>query len=164
MLSRLLLAWAILTATPLQASTLSAPTTFLQGKEVWEFYKTAVNNPQQIFLLSLHIKEYFSDSSSGYKDLNNELAAKNDWFKGGLLGKEFIELGAEQSSNDDYDYYSITLKKLTFKQCNALSHNSRLNDLFERVEVNNLPVSNIKTCKSQWFFQSGKNTIKYIAR
>lgn len=166
----LLIAISCLTVTPGQAQIIQSVGTLARGKNILEFYEAAIVNPQQVLLLSLEIHRLFLSSSTRYKDLSNDLAQKMGWFNKGPLGLEHIELKPEPSQGSQYGYYSITLKQLNFKQCEALSNYTALNQNFVRVELNGSPVfanaskqQAVAVCKSEWFFQDGKNKLKYVA-
>lgn len=140
-----------------------------RGKDVVDFYKAAVENPQEIVLLSLEIQSTFANSSNRFKDLSNDLAQKLGYFNVGPLGLDHVVLRSEPSPSLPYGFYSIALKKLKFKECEVLANYKAINDSFVRVELNGVPVSvngvrqkAVELCKSQWFFQEGKNVIKYI--
>lgn len=159
-----------LLASSSHAQVMQAAGTLMRGKGILEFYEEAIENPQQVLLLSLEIRRLFHRSSTGYKDLNNGLAQKMGWFNYGSLELESMELKPEPSQSHQYGYYSITLKKLTSKQCEALANHTALNQNFVHVELNGSPVSSkvtpqraVAVCKTQWFFQDGKNEVKYVA-
>ena len=143
------------------ASPLQAASTLNKGKDVWEFYKAVVANPAQITLLSLDIESMFRDSSTRYQELNNKFAESVDWFKNGTLGADDITLQPEQSTDHEYGYYSITLKKLDFKQCQALANYPSFKDRFERIEINGVKEGGAAACKSKWF-TSDNNSIKLV--
>lgn len=152
------------------AQIIQATSTLMRGKSILEFYEVTIANPEQVLLLSLEIHSLFMGSSTRYKDLSNDLAQKVGWFNNGPMGLEHIELRPEPSQSYEYGYYSITLKKLSFKQCEVLSNHVALNRNFLRIELNGSPVflngSQQKTavlCKSQGLFQDGKNELKYVA-
>ena len=139
-----------------------------KGKSFLDFYEAAIVNPQQLILLSSEIQVAFASVpiSIRYKDLSNDLAQKNGWFNEGPLGLEHIELKPEPMQSTRYGAYSITLKKLKFKQCEALSKHTALNQNFIRVELDGIPVLAIPSleqavavCKA-----NGKNELKYVAR
>jgi hypothetical protein len=159
-----------LVATASQAQVIQAVGTLARGKDILEFYEAAIANPQQVLILSSEIQTLFFSSSTRYKDLSNDLAQKVGWFNSGPMGLEHIELKPEPSPSYQYGYYSITLKKLKSKQCELLSNHAALNRNFVRVELNGSPVfangtqqQTVALCKSQWFFQDGKNELKYVA-
>lgn len=159
-----------LIASPGQAQIIQSMGTLVRGKSVLEFYEAAIVNPQQVLLLSLEIQRLFPSSSTRYKDLSNDLAQKMGWFNKGPLGLEHMELKPEPSQGSQYGYYSITLKKLNFRQCEALFNYTALSQSFVRVELNGSPVffngspqQAVVVCRSEWFFQDGKNELKYVA-
>lgn len=142
----------------------------MRGKSILEFYEAAIANPQQVLLLSVEIRSRFTGDSTRYKHLSNELAQSLGLFDAGPLGLDHIELGSEPSPSSEHGYYSIKLKKLNFKQCTALANHTPLNQNFVRVELNGVPViangatqQTLAVCRSQWFFQSGRNELKYVA-
>lgn len=143
------------------ASPLQAANTLSKGKDVWEFYKAAVANPAQITLLSLDIEGMFRDSSTRYQELNNKFAESVDWFKNGAMGADHITLQSEKSPDYEYGYYSITLKKLDFKQCQALANYPSFKGRFEHVEINDVKEGGAAACKSKWF-TSDNNSIKLV--
>ena len=166
----LLAAFVSLTVASAQAQVVQAAGALKRGKSILDFYEAAIANPEQVLLLSLEIHGLFMGSSTRYKDLSNDLGQKVGWFKYDPIGLERIELRPEPSQSYQYGYYSITLKKLNFKQCEALSNHAALNKNFLRVELNGSPVflngsqqQTLALCKSQWFFQDGKNELKYVA-
>lgn len=159
-----------LVAAASQAQVIQAVGTLTRGKNILEFYEAAIVNPQQVLILSLEIRTLFLGSSTRYKDLSNDLAQKVGWFNSGPLGLEHIELKPEPSPGYQYGYYSITLKNLKSKQCEVLSNYAALNRNFVRVELNGRPVfangsqqQAVALCNSQWFFQDGRNELKYVA-
>lgn len=152
-----------------QAEILQTVGALKRGKDVVDFYKAAIENPQEVILLSLEIQSTFANSSNRFKDLSNDLAQKLGYFNVGPLGLDHVELRSEPSPSLPYGFYSITLKELKFKECEVLANYKAINDSFVRVELNGVPVSingvrqkAVELCKSQWFFQEGKNVIKYI--
>jgi hypothetical protein len=174
MLSRLtrflLVAISCLTVTFAQAQIIQSLGALERGKSVLEFYEAAVVNPQQVLLLSLEIHNLYLSTPSRYKDLSNDVAEKMGLFNKGPLGLEYIELRPEPSPGSQYGYFSITLKKLKFKQCEVLANYTPLSHIFVRVELNGSPIfSNaspqqaVAVCKSESFFQDGKNELKYVA-
>ncbi len=170
-LTTLIAGFALLVSAALsfaQAQAISTVGTLVEGKHVLDFYKTAINNPQQILILALNIEGLFSGGPDRYKGLSNEFAVKMKWFETGPLALEHIELSPEPLTTLPYGNYSITLKQLTEKECKALTNNS-INLFFVRVELNGATISargnQIKAgepCKSEWFFQDGKNELKYV--
>ena len=153
-----------------QAQVVEAVATLVRGKSALDFYEAAVANPLQVLSLSASIQERFS-RSNGYGDLNNEFAQKSGLFDKGPMGLEYIELRPEPLGSSPYGAFSITLKRLKFKQCEVLSAHAALNGNFIRVELNGRPVSvhgvqreAIPICEAQWIFQDGKNEIKYVER
>lgn len=166
----LLITLLALIAMPCHAQIAGAIGTAMRAKSIFEFYEAAIENPQQVLLLSVEIRGLYRGGSTRYKDLNNALAQKLGLFDAGPTELEHIELRPEPSPTYEYGYYSITLKKLTFKQCTALSNHRALNQNFVRVELNGkvispsgAPTKTITLCTSQWFFQDGKNELKYVA-
>lgn len=166
----LLAALLMLALTPCHAQLAGAVGAAIRGKSILDFYEAAIANPQQILLLSVEIKGLFDGSSTRYKGLNNDLVQKLGLFDAGPLGLDHIELRSESSPAYEFGYYSITLKKLTFKQCAMLSKHRALSGNFVRVDVNGntvsvggVPQQTTVPCKSQWFFQNGKNELKYVA-
>lgn len=139
------------------------------SKDVIDFYEAAVKNPIQIVVLSSEIKQTFANSPDRYKGLNNEVARSLRYFESGPFGLENIELRPEPSSGHPYWNYSITLKQLKLKQCEMLAKNQAVNVNFIRVELNGKSIftagkqfDSDVACESQWFFQDGKNEIKYV--
>jgi hypothetical protein len=165
-----LVALLALTAAPCHAKIAGAVGTAMRAKSIVEFYESAIANPQQILVLSVEITSLYKGGSTRYKDLNNAIAQKQGLFDTGPLGLDHIELRPEPSPTYEYGYYSITLKRLSFKQCTALSNHSEVNKNFVRVELNGKIISPIEApkkpmtpCTSEWFFQDGKNELKYVA-
>lgn len=151
------------------AQVLGAVSTINRGKSILEFYEAAIANPQQLVLLSEHIRQTFANTPTRYDQLSNELAQNMGWFDKGPLGLSHIEVAPETSSGHKSGYFSITLKKLDFKQCEALANYRPINDMFVRVELNEVQVGGTSSpnpstavCKTAWFFQDGKNQLKYI--
>ncbi len=148
---------------------LGAIGTLRRGQSALDFHKAAVANPKQIMLLAVQIRGLFANSSTGYKGLNNELAENVGWFMDGPLALNHIVLSSHPSSGYKYGYFSITLKQIKKRECQALANHASLNGNFDKVLVNGVPVFqrnnqrlSVSDCESQWFFQDGKNTVKYI--
>ncbi len=152
----------------LRAQALQVAGQLLRGKSVLEFYEAAVANPNQVILLESAIRELFAGRQNRYKELNNAIAQSFGLFQKGPLALEHLEVGPEPSQGHPHGYFSITLKKLSLKQCLSLSMNAALNSNFIRVSVNDVPLiiggieqPNSAPCRSQGWFEEGKNEMKY---
>lgn len=143
------------------ANSLQAVGTLDKGKDVWEFYKAAVANPAQITLLSIDIEDMFRNESTRYKELNNKFAEHVGWFKNGALGADDINLSPEKSQSYEYDHYSITLRKLDFKQCQILANYRPFKDRFDHIEINGVKQGGAATCRSNWF-SLDNNSMKLV--
>ena len=154
----------------LHAQALQAIGTLKRGKDLLDFYKAAISNPEQVFLLAIEIQSTFGQGQTRYKDLSNNLAQKFGLFYKGPLALDHIELRPEASPGYEYGYFSITLKQLTFKECEVLANYPAIDGNFVRVELNGTAVysngsrqQKIAACRSEWFFQDGKNELKYVS-
>lgn len=150
-------------------TTLGAVKSLKRGKTALDFYKAAIANPQQIILLAVQIRSLFAGAQPGYKGLNNELAENVGWFMGGPLALDHIVLSSHPSPGYEHGYFSITLKQMNHGDCRVLARHASLNGNFIKVLVNGVPVYmsgnqrwSASPCETQWFFQGGKNTVKYI--
>lgn len=162
-LSRIFIAPILCMATAnIFANPLQVASTLNKGNDVWEFYKAAVANPVQITFLSNDIESMFRDSSTRYQELNNKFAESVNWFKNGTMGADYITLQSEKSPDYEYGYYSITLKKLDFKQCQILANYPPFKGRFEHVEINDAKEGGAAACKSKWF-TSDNNSIKFVS-
>lgn len=153
-----------------QAHAQSVATTLLRGKQAFEFVEAVVANPQQLIALSLGIEGRFR-MQGHYEGLNNQYAQNAGWFAKGPAGLDHIGVASEPTKHQRHGNYSITLHKLTFKECEVLANYVPFNSHFVSVELNGNRVSSQGTqmgavldCESEWFFQEGKNTIKYVGR
>ncbi|WP_247845702.1 hypothetical protein [Marinobacter alexandrii] len=148
----------------------SVATTLLRGKQAFEFVEAAIANPQQLIALALGIEGRFR-MQGNYEGLDNQYAQDAGWFVTGPAGLDHIEVASEPTKHQRHANYSITLRKLTFKECEVLSNYVPFNAHFVSVELNGDRVSSKRNhvedvlgCENEWFFQDGKNTIKYVGR
>jgi len=155
-------------ATTSQAQVTQALATTARAKNALEFYEGGVGVPQQLIFLSSSIQLHFGTDVHRYKGLSNELALQLGWFDLGPLLPGHVELQPEETNRFHYGRFSITLNKISVRQCELLSHNKGLNSLFFSVELNGTQIYRDKSdhtavCETEWFFQAGKNKIKYVS-
>ena len=150
------------------AQALGAVGTALRGKSLLEFYEATVEDPSQVLVLAGDIQTFFRKlGHPGYKGLNDE-GVQVHLLGPSPLSKEWVDLSPEPSPAYEYGFFSITLKRLKFKQCEIIASNFALNGNFLSVELNGRPVSINgqqlpEVCRSQWPFQDGKNSLRFIS-
>lgn len=163
------LALSLIMATSAGGQAANALGTLVRGKSVLDFYEAAIANPSEVITLASEIRKAFKLSPSRYEGLSNNFAQQAGWFQSGPLGLEHIELRPEPSSGHPFGHFSITIKKLSFEQCELLIGNSGVNANFVSVALNgeevsprDVHLSHEPQCKKQRLFQDGENAIKYV--
>lgn len=157
-------------ATSSSAQVMPAISSLKQAKDIMDFYNSAIKNPTEIIILSGQIHVLFSSSPTRYKDISNTLLEKVGIFSNTMTDKDRFEVMPAPSPGYEYGYFSISMKKVTFKECQTLSHFSALNGNFVRVEQNGFRIHGEGAqkqpkpeCINEWFFQDGKNEFKYVS-
>ncbi|WP_421910612.1 hypothetical protein [Marinobacter sp.] len=154
----------------IQVNAQSVASTLIRGKNTFEFAEEVLANPQQLVALSLAIESRFQ-MQGDYRGLSNRYAQNAGWFAKGPMGLEHIEVASEPTQHQAHGNYSITLRKLTFKECQFLANNRPIKAMFTSVQLNGKTVfgrghqeQTGVLCDDEWFFQDGKNTIQYVGR
>lgn len=147
-------------------NSLSKPlSTLKRGKDVLDFHQAFAQNPQTLIMMHLKIIGVFRGSGSQYQDFNNELAVKLGIIESlAFSGLEKVTFSHASINGQPFRAYSAEFSGVSYRDCLALANYRPFEDTFESIEVNGERINKGLGCKKEWFFQSGKNTLKYVGR
>jgi hypothetical protein len=151
---------------PPQAAPVAA--SLAQGKLALEILQYGKTNIEELIILQSGITRLVGSSPDRYKGLTTDLAKTLGLLSSGLLSLGNVEIASAASAAHPYGHYAISIIDSPWKQCLALAMHP-VRTMFLHVEVNghtipaDQPASTaINPCLRESFFQSGKNTIRFI--
>ncbi len=139
--------------------------TLKRGNDVLDFHQAVIQNPQALIMMHFDIVSIFQYSGNKYKDLNNELAVKLGIIKNlTFSGLEQVTFFHSPLNGYPYRAYSVEFSGVSYQDCIVLANYKPLQGIFENIKINGNPTNKGLSCKEEWFFQSGKNILKYVGR
>ncbi len=122
-----------------------------------ELHQAIITNPQTLIMLAMDIRLYFSQGPEKFRDLDNDQAHKLGILDlAGSSGLSSIVLSSGPYGNHPFGSFTVEVRELTKSNCIGLLVYTR--DFFHSITINGSE-SMASSCKDQWFFQKGKNTI-----
>lgn len=104
-----------------------------------------------------------------YSRLSNKLAIESGWLSRDPAESDYIRLSVYRSHIRHRNDFSIKLSRIPYKECELLTSTSRALQDVTRIYLNGRlvfghgrAIRGSKSCKSQWFFEKGKNTLQYV--
>lgn len=159
-----------LIAIPSHAQVVESLGTIKQAKSVVEFYKMAIQDPQDIIVLKTSIHELYLSDSSRYRGLNNQVLENAQIFPEGPLSLDHIDVRPAPSPTSENGYFSITVRELSMKDCVFLANYRPFFENFTRIILNGDIISNngtqknpVSLCHSSMPFTHAKNELTLIA-
>ncbi len=142
----------------------------LELKDAIDFYRDFVVAPTKIAELHDEVVQLYAGDGNRYEGISTALAVKMGWISNDPEQLRNMKLLAVPSMSSSFGYFDIRLGGLTAQQCTDLVTNLAVDSMFVRVLLNGQIVArrghltnNDAGCRSQWFWQTGKNVIDYIS-
>ncbi len=116
-------------------------------------------------MMHLEIVGLFHNSANQYQDFDNDLAVKLGVLKNlSFSGLEKVNFSSAPFNERPYAAYSAEFSNVSYKGCIALAGYKPFEKIFISIEINGNSINQGGLCHKEWFFQSGKNKIRYVGR
>lgn len=134
-----------------------------KAKTVLDFHQAFITNPSALVQLHLNIKTYFSTSNNRYEDISNKLVEQLGFIKSlKFSGLQSVQFSPENINNIAHGAYSIKFFNVSFEDCVVLEKYKPIHDMFKIIIINGVNLKNGGICYDEWFWQDGKNTLKFV--
>ena len=127
------------------------------------------NTIANLSVLIADITTAYLPDAGRYSGLSNKLAIESGWLIRDPENFHYIKLSVFRSHLSHKNDFSIKLSRIPYNECELLTSASRTLQDVTRIYLNGTLVFEhgrvileSEPCKSQWFFEKGKNTLQYV--